>query len=136
MLRVARTIKSGRSGMANEITMQTFKDDRGSLTVVEKILPFEIKRVYYIYNLQKLSRGRHRHKKNIQALICIRGSCRIYCHNGEEEKEFVVLDSPDKGLIVEPRDWHEMVFATKDSILLVLASEYFDADDYIDEIYD
>lgn len=114
--------------------LPTYRDSRGSLTVLEKILPFEIKRVYYIYGCAAGDRGGHRHKKNIQALICVKGSCVIDCDNGQA-KETVLLDKPDKVLLLQPEDWHAMRDFTPDAVLLVLASEYFDADDYIDEAY-
>lgn len=119
--------------MAYFIELPTFSDERGSLTVVEKILPFEIKRFYYIYNVFS-KRGGHRHHKTIQALISLNGSCEVYVNNGKEEKIFL-LDSPDKTLILEPQDWHTMDKFSKDTILLVLASEYYDINDYIDEEY-
>lgn len=120
--------------MAYFIELPTFSDDRGSLTVVEKILPFEIKRFYYIYNVSS-KRGGHRHHKTIQALISLNGSCEVYVNNGKEEQTFL-LDSPDKSLILEPQDWHTMDKFSKDTILLVLASEYYDINDYIDEEYE
>jgi dTDP-4-dehydrorhamnose 3,5-epimerase-like enzyme len=116
------------------IKLPTHQDARGSLTVAEKILPFEIKRVYYIYDCAAGDRGGHRHKKNIQVLICVKGSCVIDCDDGQT-KEAVLLDRPDKALLLQPADWHTMRDFTPDAVLLVLASEYFDADDYIDEAY-
>jgi len=119
--------------MAKLITLPTFKDERGSLTVVEKLLPFEIKRFYYIYDTTT-KRGGHRHKKTIQALICLGGSCEIYINNGNK-KEIILLDSPDKCLILDPKDWHTMDNFSSGAILLVFASEHYDISDYIDEEY-
>jgi len=119
--------------MAYIIDLPTFSDNRGSLTVVEKQLPFEIKRFYYIYGADA-KRGGHRHKKAIQALICLGGSCEIYLNNSKKE-ETVLLDSPKKCLIVEPKDWHTMDKFTKGSTLLVFSSEFYDVNDYIDEEY-
>jgi dTDP-4-dehydrorhamnose 3,5-epimerase-like enzyme len=121
--------------MSQILKLPTHTDNRGSLTILEKVLPFEIKRVYYIYNCSDTKRGGHRHKKNIQALICVKGSCVIDCNNGYEKKS-VVLDKPDVVLVLMPEDFHTMHSFTKDAILLILASEYFDADDYIDEDYE
>lgn len=115
------------------INLPTFGDTRGNLTVIEKCLPFEIKRFYYIYDIEG-KRGGHRHKKTTQALICLGGSCEIYVNNGEKE-EIILLDSPSKCLIVESRDWHTMDKFTYGAILLVFASEFYDKDDYIDEEY-
>jgi dTDP-4-dehydrorhamnose 3,5-epimerase-like enzyme len=120
--------------MAYLIYLPTHQDKRGNLTVVEKVLPFEIKRSYYIYNVNS-KRGGHRHIKTIQALICINGSCDIYADNGKEKETFT-LDRPDKCLIVNPEDWHTMDNFSKDSILFVFASEYYNIEDYIDEGYE
>ncbi|MGE3613866.1 MAG: FdtA/QdtA family cupin domain-containing protein [Sulfurimonas sp.] len=119
--------------MAHIINLPTFGDSRGSLTVVEKLLPFEIKRFYYIYDVF-FKRGGHRHKKTTQALISLGGSCEIYVHDGLNEEVFL-LDSPCKCLILNPQDWHTMDKFSKGSTLLVFASEYYDKDDYIDEEY-
>ncbi len=120
--------------MATLFSLPTFKDERGCLSVIEKILPFEIKRVYFIYGA-KGQRGGHRHKKTIQALIAVHGSCEIFVDNGNEQKNFV-LNSPDKCLILQCEDWHTMQNFSPDCVLLVLASEYYDRDDYIDEPYE
>lgn len=80
--------------MAYLIELPTITDDRGKLTVIERILPFEIKRVFYVYDVTQ-KRGGHRHKKTKQALICINGSCEIYVNN-EKREEFFVLDKPDE----------------------------------------
>ena len=100
------------------------------MTVIEKIIPFEIKRIFYIYGVDNSERGGHRHHKTIQAAICIQGSCTIYNNDGLHEETFV-LDSPSKCLILETKDWHKMYNFTPDGILMVLASEYFDEKDYI-----
>lgn len=116
--------------MARLIKLTTYSEQRGNLTVIEKSLPFDIKRVFYIYNVDDSVRGKHRHHKTVQAAICITGSCTIYNNDGETEQEFV-LDNCEKCLILEPRDWHKLYNFTKDAILLVLASETFDQSDYI-----
>lgn len=107
----------------------------GGVTIIEKVLPFPVRRVYYIYNVPSESvRGGHRHKKNVQALVCVSGSCRINIDNGTE-KSSVILDSPAKCLILHSSDWHTMDSFSSGAVLLVLASEYYDASDYIDEPY-
>lgn len=119
--------------MAYIIELPTFTDDRGILTVVEKKFPFEIKRFYYIYDVS-LKRGGHRHKKTIQALISLGGSCEIYVNDGKNEDVFL-LDTPNKCLILDPKDWHTMDKFSKGTTLLVFSSEYYSKDDYIDEEY-
>ncbi len=120
--------------MAQLISLKTFTDKRGNLTVIEKIIPFDIKRIFYIYGVDDSVRGGHRHHKTIQAAICIKGRCDIKNNDGHKQERFV-LDTPDKCLILEPKDWHEMLNFSEDAILMVLASEYFDEADYIREKY-
>lgn len=120
--------------MAYLIDLKTFTDARGNLTVVEKTIPFDIKRIFYIYGVDKSVRGGHRHHKTVQAAICIQGRCTIYNHNGETGRTFV-LDRPNKCLVLEPRDWHKMFDFSSDAILMVLASEHFNHQDYIFEAY-
>ncbi len=116
--------------MAQTIDLKTFTDKRGNLTVIEKIIPFDIKRIFYIYGVDESIRGRHRHHKTIQAAICLTGSCSIYTNNGENEEVFD-LTKPSQCLILEPKDWHKMYNFTKDAILMILASEFYDEKDYI-----
>lgn len=120
--------------MAHLLNLKTFTDKRGNLTVIEKVIPFDIKRIFYIYGVDDSIRGGHRHKKTIQAAICLKGTCTIANNDNTKQEEFV-LDTPDKCLILEPQDWHQMHSFSEDAILMVLASEYFDANDYIYENY-
>ncbi len=120
--------------MAKPIDLKTFTDERGNLTVIEKVIPFDVKRIFYIYGIDKSTRGGHRHKSTIQAAICIVGSCRIYNNNGKGE-EYFILDKPSKCLILNPEDWHTMDQFSENAILMVLASQYFDPSDYIFEPY-
>jgi hypothetical protein len=116
--------------MASLLNLKTFTDQRGNLTVIEKIIPFDIKRIFYIYGVDESTRGGHKHKATIQAAICLQGSCRIFCKTGELE-EYFTLDTPAKCILLYPEDWHTMDYFTSDAILMVLASEYFDPNDYI-----
>ncbi|MFY9311410.1 MAG: FdtA/QdtA family cupin domain-containing protein [Bacteroidia bacterium] len=120
--------------MAHLLSLKTFTDKRGNLTVIEKVIPFDIKRIFYIYGVDDSVRGGHRHVNTTQAAICIKGSCVIANNDGHIKEEFV-LDSPDKCLILEPKDWHQMHSFTEDAILMVLASEHFDPKDYIYDNY-
>lgn len=123
--------------MANLIDLKTFTDSRGNLTVIEKVIPFEIKRVFYIYGVDESTRGNHRHKTTFQAAISIKGSCKIWSQAGNfcSIEEFS-LDSPSKCLIINPEDFHWMDNFSNDCILMVFASEYYDPKDYIYERYD
>jgi hypothetical protein len=120
--------------MPELIEIKSFKDDRGSLSVLEDNIPFEIKRVFYIYDVDNSVRGNHRHNKTIQAAICLNGSC-IISNNNNIKKEDFILDNPSKCLMLYPEDFHSMHSFSKGSILLVLASEKFDPSDYIYEEY-
>ncbi len=119
--------------MAYILELPTFGDERGNLIVVEELLPFDIKRFYYIYDVTS-KRGGHRHIKTIQALISLGGNCEVYVNNGKNEEVFV-LNTPSKCLILDPKDWHTMDKFSKGSTLLVFSSEFYDKDDYIDEEY-
>src|SRR5437016_2482412 len=118
--------------MAHLINLKTFTDKRGNLSVIEKVIPFDIRRIFYIYGVDSSRRGGHRHHKTIQAAVCLKGSCTIYNNDGKNESVFH-LDQPDKCLILGTTDWHEMYDFTPDAILMVLASEFFDEKDYIFE---
>ena len=116
--------------MAHIINLTTFTDTRGNLTVIEKTIPFDVKRIFYIYGVDESTRGKHRHHTTIQAAICLVGACTIYSNNGTSEEHFL-LDEPKKCLLIHPEDWHYMYHFTPNAILMVLASEYYDAEDYI-----
>ena len=108
-------------------------DDRGQLIAIEeqKDLPFDIKRVYYIYDtLPGVRRGFQAHRNLQQILICVSGSCKIHLDNGSETAE-VLLDNPTTGLYIANNMWREMYDFTPGAVLLVLASEYYDEADYI-----
>ena len=120
--------------MANELIAPTHTDGRGTLTVIDKMLPFAVTRVFYIYGCSDTARGGHRHKTNRQALVCVHGSCIVEWTNGRDRDE-VLLEKPDHLLILEPEDWHVMRDFSNDAVLLVLASESHDPGDYIFEGY-
>lgn len=108
-------------------------DERGQLIAIEerKDLPFDIKRVYYIYDtLPGVRRGFHAHQCLEQILVCVHGSCKILLDNGYEQ-EIVTLDQPSDGLYISNDTWREMYDFSEGAVLLVLASEYYDEADYI-----
>ena len=112
---------------------QPHGDDRGQLVALEefKDIPFEIKRVYYMYDTADgVHRGFHAHKNLKQILICIHGTCKILLDNGEEKK-IVPLEKPYEGLYVANDMWREMYDFENDGVLLVLASHEYDESDYI-----
>lgn len=115
------------------INFKSFGDERGQLVALEnnKEIPFEIKRIYYIFgNVLNLRRGFHAHKRLKQVLICVNGSCTIHVDDGNETNE-ILLDNPTKGLLIDSTIWREMYNFSKDAVLLVLASEKYSSDDYL-----
>ena len=120
------------------VNFSVLGDERGSLVALEqnKNIPFEIKRVYYIYGTQKgVSRGFHAHKDLEQVLICVSGSCRILLDDGDQQQS-IILDNPSKGLYVDSMKWREMHDFSHDCVLLVLASRHYDESDYIRDYQD
>lgn len=108
-------------------------DDRGQLVAIEELadVPFDIKRVYYIYDtLPGVRRGFHAHQDLQQVLICVHGSCKIHLDNGSETAE-VLLDKPYEGLYISNDTWREMYDFSEGAVLLVLASRHYDEADYI-----
>ena len=116
-----------------KISFPEHGDYRGQLVAIEQIkdVPFEIKRVYYMYDtVEGVSRGYHAHKNLQQVLICVHGSCKILLDNGKE-KEIVELNKSNEGIYVSNNMWREMFDFSPDAVLLVLASELYDESDYI-----
>ena len=121
--------------MANTalIPLQIHGDERGSLIALEneKNLPFNIKRVYYIFGTQSwMIRGQHAHKKLKQLLIAVSGSVTIKCEYNNQKKEYT-LSRPDEGLLIEGLVWREMYDFSPDCVLVVLADKYYSEADYI-----
>jgi UDP-2-acetamido-3-amino-2,3-dideoxy-glucuronate N-acetyltransferase len=111
------------------------EDMRGSLTFAESNsqIPFEIKRFFLIYDVPSSEiRGEHAHRTLHQFLICLHGSCCILADDGSNRREFW-LDSPSRGLHLPPLTWSVQYKHTKDAVLMVLASDIYDAEDYIRE---
>lgn len=112
---------------------QQHGDERGQLVALEehKDIPFEIKRVYYMYDTgEGVRRGYHAHKSLEQILICIHGTCKILLDDGTEKK-IVPLEKPYEGLYVSNAMWREMFDFSEDAVLMVLASDYYKEEDYI-----
>ena len=112
---------------------QPHGDERGQLIALEefKDIPFEIKRVYYMYDTAKgVTRGHHAHKSLEQILVCIHGSCKVLLDNGKEKK-VIPLEKPYEGLYVASHMWHEMSDFSADAVLMVLASDLYDESDYL-----
>ena len=108
-------------------------DERGSLIAIEQghNAPFEIKRVYYIFDTKEgVERGFHAHINLKQICIAVKGSCTFVLDDGRKREE-IKLDNPNQGLFIEGLIWREMKNFTPDCVLVVLASEHYDESDYI-----
>ncbi len=115
------------------IDFRIMGDDRGSLIALEshQNIPFNIKRVYYIFGTQAgVSRGFHAHKQLEQVAVCVKGQCRMVLDDGKTQ-ESVWLDSSSQGLHIGRMIWHEMHDFSDDCVLMVLANERYDETDYI-----
>ncbi len=104
----------------------------GMLSVLEygNLIPFEIKRVYYLHHLVKeRKRGEHAHKKLEQFFVCVSGSMKVLLDDGVSKKEYL-LSNPNEGLYVSPMIWGSLRDFSSNAVLLVLASELYDESDY------
>ena len=123
--------------MANvkECAFPSFGDARGQLIPLEGLsesVPFDVKRVYYIFDTTPGTvRGNHAHKTLKQVLVCVSGACTVVCEMPDGTRSEHRLDWPTKGLLVKGLVWREMKDFSKDAVLLVLASEHYNSDDYI-----
>ncbi|EHC06315.1 WxcM-like domain-containing protein [Shewanella baltica OS625] len=127
--------KMDNMSLINIINFPVLGDGRGTLVALEanRQIPFEIKRVYYIYGTaQGVARGFHAHKALKQVAICLKGSCRFVMDDGKDKQE-VILAKPDKGLLIDAMQWHEMYDFSNDCVLMVLADQVYDESDYIRE---
>lgn len=116
--------------MAYMIKLKSFTDKRGRLTVMDKELPFDFKRLYYINGVTGESeRGGHAHHLTTEAIFCVNGSFTVVINNGKTRKEFFLNDHT-KCLIVEPFDWHMMYNFSKGAILMGVSSTHYDHSDY------
>ena len=115
------------------INMKVFGDERGKLISLEsnKNIPFEIKRVYYIYDtIPDFERGKHAHKNLEQIIIAIDGSCQFVLDDGKTREE-LWLNRPDVGLYIGKNMWREMRHFSYGCKLMVLANEFYDEKEYI-----
>lgn len=119
-----------------ELTIFNFKihgDERGSLVAIEENhdVPFPIKRVYYIFDTgEGVPRGLHAHKTLQQVMICIHGTCSLLLDDGSDKK-VVPMYGRSEGILIDTMIWHEMYDFSPDCVLLVLASDFYDEDDYL-----
>ncbi len=119
------------------IDIPKITDPRGNLAVIEKsTLPFEMKRLYYLFDVPSTShRGGHAHKECLELLIAISGSFTVILDDGKDKKE-VTLNKPDKGLLIPTMIWRELSDFSSGAMCLVVASQEFNETDYIREYDD
>jgi|TARA_R110000787_G_scaffold89678_6_gene189713 hypothetical protein len=119
------------------LDIPTINDARGNLAVIEKnILPYQIKRVYYLFDVPSDSfRGGHAHKEQLEFLIALSGSFTVTLDNGKSKKSFL-LNKPNKGLLLPTGIWRELEDFSSGAICLVLSSGEFEEEDYIREYSD
>ncbi|MDD3563422.1 MAG: FdtA/QdtA family cupin domain-containing protein [Candidatus Cloacimonetes bacterium] len=117
----------------NMISLKTIGDTSGNISILESgiDLPFDIKRIFYIWNTKtSLPRGGHAHKELIQCFIAMHGNCDLIFKNGNSEQLYHMKDA-SKCLIAPPGYWLDIANFSADCVLLVIASEYYDEQDYI-----
>ncbi|KOF03489.1 hypothetical protein OB69_06295 [Roseivirga seohaensis subsp. aquiponti] len=114
-------------------TFDSKPDLRGNLTYLEELksIPFEIKRVYWLYDLpEQQVRGDHAHKTGEQVIVAIKGKVEVLLESKKGDLFNCTLDKADKALYIPPMWWGRMIFR-KDTIMIGLASDEFDENDYI-----
>lgn len=117
------------------IYLPMYNDKYGKLVPIEALgnIPFKVRRVYYIYQVEKdTRRGFHSHRDLEQVLICVHGSVKILTKTPGEENT-ICLNNPQEALWIGPMVWREMYDFSDDAVLLVLASEHYTEADYIRE---
>lgn len=114
------------------IKIPKIEDPRGNLSVIEKnVLPFEMKRVYYLYDVPSgAERGGHSHKEQQEFLVALSGSFDVILNDGKEEKT-VTLNKPFEGLLIANGIWRELKNFSSGAVCLVVASAVFEEADYI-----
>ena len=119
----------------DEIMLQSVVSaGKGGLFIgeAEKQVPFIVKRFYVINNVpdENIVRGMHAHKKLDQAIFCINGSFELNMDNGQNKWK-IFMDDPARGVLLQKMVWHSMVKFSKDCVILVVANDYYNEDDYV-----
>lgn len=119
------------------INIPKVEDYRGNLAIIEKdSIPFEIKRVYYLYDVPSSAhRGGHAHKNQSELLIALSGSFDVVVNDGFSVQT-ISLNKPDKGLLIKTNVWRELENFSSGAVCLVIASDVFDESDYIRDFND
>jgi dTDP-4-dehydrorhamnose 3,5-epimerase-like enzyme len=120
------------------LELPRFTDERGSLSVVESngVIPFDIRRVYYLYDIPAGQvRAAHGHRALQQLMIALSGSFEVKLDDGFETRT-VRMDRPDRGLYISPGMWRDLSGFSGGAVCMVLASELFNEADYLREYED
>ena len=120
------------------IELPRITDPRGNLTVAEanKNIPFDIKRVYWLYDVPGGEcRGGHAHKQIKEILIAVSGSFHVTLDNGKEKQTFL-LNHPYQGLLIDTKTWRTLDDFSSGAVCVVLASDFYDENDYIYDYHD
>ncbi|GGC94142.1 FdtA/QdtA family cupin domain-containing protein [Flavobacterium sp.] len=114
------------------ITIPKIEDYRGNIAIVEKsTIPFEIRRVYYLFDIpSSATRGGHAHKEQLELLIPLSGSFDVVVNDGKN-KLTITLNKPDKGLLIKNNIWRELENFSSGAVCLVISSGEYIEEDYI-----
>lgn len=132
LLKIIEMIHS-RVGNCQVVDLDKIIDRAGNITVIEslKSIPFDIKRIYYLFDIPAGGvRGGHAHKDLYQLIVAASGSFKVVIDDGFNE-ETILINRPNMGLLIVPGIWRELVDFSSGAISLVLASEKYSEDDYI-----
>ena len=129
---MARTAENKRLMEIQIINIPKKENPKGNIAIIENdVVPFEIKRVYYLFDVPSTAqRGGHAHKNLKQVLIALSGSFDVVLKDGKST-EVVTLNKPDKGLLIQSSTWRELENFSSGAVCLVVASEVYDEADYI-----
>ena len=119
-------------GDCHIVELPKITDPRGNLTFIEsgRHIPFDMKRVFYIYDVPTAaSRGAHAHKKLHQFILCLSGTFSVSLDDGESRQE-IIMNRPWKGLHVVPMIWAAETNFSPGSVCVILTSDYYDEQDY------
>lgn len=133
IMEVSDSVEVTRFGEVSVHTLPQAEDLRGKLLFGEmrRHLPFDVKRFFLVFDVSSEQvRGEHAHRKLHQFLICVAGKCHLVTDDGEKRHEFI-LDSPRKAIHLPPMVWGVQYKFSRDAVLLVLASDFYDPSDYI-----
>ncbi|HLF83527.1 MAG TPA: FdtA/QdtA family cupin domain-containing protein [Blastocatellia bacterium] len=129
----ARLLEAGKIPAVRLYELPLIRDPRGSLSFAQydETLPFLPRRYFIVFDVgEGQTRGGHAHRTVHQLLICVKGSCLVSLDDGNTRDQ-VWLDRPERALYIPPKIWATQQQFSSDGVLLVLASDVYDPDEYI-----